>query len=178
VERRCRVGRALGGAASCTLLDELVVALAALRLHRDQSATEALAATAAVAFAAGSVLGTSLTDQAVARLGRRAVLLGSAVACVIAVAAMTAPHGVLSSCLALFVVAVVCAPHHALSLSRAYDELPDSPGAVQALAQVFVVVDVLGPLALGVVADRFGLGAAIGCLTAQPVVIFACAALD
>jgi hypothetical protein len=46
---------------------------------------------------------------------------------------------------------------------------------VQAIGQLFVVVDVLAPLALGLVADRLGLRAALACLALQPVVVAACA---
>ena len=73
--------------------------------------------------------------------------------------------------MALFVVGVTSAPHHPLSIARAYEELPDHPGTVQAMGQLFVVVDVGAPLLLGAVADRFGLGAAMGCLLLQPVVV-------
>ena len=140
-------------AASCTLLDELVIALAALRLERDRGATPALAAALAVTFAVGSVAGASLTDRAVARTSARSVLVASALACGLALAAFLATTTPLASCLALLVVGVSAAPHHPLAQARAYRELPDHPGTVQALGQLFVVVDVAAPLALGVVAD-------------------------
>jgi hypothetical protein len=70
----------------------------------------------------------------------------------------------------VFAVPLVIAQAHA------YEELPSNPGAAQAIARAFVIIDVVAPLALGLIADRFGLGVAIGCLAAQPVVIVACAA--
>lgn len=88
-----------------------------------------------------------------------------------------------ASCVAPLMVGVTCAPHHPLAMARAYGELPDHPGTVQAVGQCasgrhasgpprsVVVVDVVAPLVLGVVADRFGLGVAIGCLLVQPAVI-------
>jgi fucose permease len=161
-------------AASCTLLDELVVALAALRLERDRGASPALAAGVAVAFAAGSVVGAAVTDRAVARTSARSVLVASAVACLLALLAFLATGSTVASCLALLAVGVTCAPHHPLAMARAYGELPDRPGAVQAVGQLFVIVDVVAPLALGVIADRFGLGIAMGCLAVQPVVIAVC----
>jgi hypothetical protein len=60
-------------------------------------------------------------------------------------------------------------------MARAYEELPDRPGTVQALGQLFVAVEVCAPLVLGVVADRFGLRAALACLALQPVMIVLCA---
>lgn len=176
--RRPRLWLWLLAAATCTLLDELVVALAALRMVRDQGTGEALAAAAAVTFSAGALAGTALTDRLVSRLGSRRVLLGSAALCAVAVAALLAPRSAIASCAALFVVGVTCAPHHPLAQARAYDEMPDNPGTVQAVGQLFVVVDVVAPIALGLVADRLGLRAALACLALQPVVVAACAALS
>jgi FSR family fosmidomycin resistance protein-like MFS transporter len=163
-------------AATCTLLDELVVALSALRMQHDQGVSEAAAAGAAAAFAAGAVLGAALTDRAVDRLGRRGTLVGSALLCALALAALLAARTPLPSCAALLLVGVTCAPHHALAMARAYDQMPSNPGTVQACAQLFVVVDIAAPLALGLTADRFGLDAAIACLLLQPAVVAACAA--
>ena len=164
-------------AASCTLLDELVIALAVLRLAHDRSVSPALATAAAVSFAAGSVLGAALAERVVERLTSRCLLVTSAVFCGLALGAMIGSSSLVASCAALFVVGVTSAPHHPLSIARAYEELPDHPGTVQAMGQLFVVVDVGAPLLLGAVADRFGLGAAIGCLLLQPAVVATLAAL-
>jgi MFS family permease len=169
--RRLRLWAWLFAAAMCTLLDELVVALAALRLQREEGLTVALAAAATAAFSAGAVLGGWLTDRAVARLGSRRVLLGSAALCALAVGALLGSRAILPACVALFAVGVTCAPHHPLALARAYDEMPGDPGAVQAAAQLFVVIDVAAPLALGFAADRLGLRFALGCLAVQPAVV-------
>ena len=167
----------LVAAASCTLLDELVIALAVLRLAHDRAASAALATAAAVSFSAGSVLGAALTERLVHRMTRRRVLVTSAIVSALALGAMIASGSLAASCVALFVVGVTSAPHHPLSLARAYEELPDHPGTVQAMGQLFVVVDVGAPLLLGAVADRFGLGAAMGCLLLQPVIVATLAAL-
>jgi MFS family permease len=175
--RRPRLWAWLFAAASCTLLDELVVALAALRMQHDQGVREAWAVAAAVAFSAGAVVGTALTDRVVARVGPRAVLVASSALCAIALGGVLAPRSPVAAAVALFVVGVTCAPHHALAQARAYDEMPGNPGTVQAIGQLFVVVDVVAPLALGLVADRLGLRAALACLVIQPVVVAACAVL-
>jgi predicted MFS family arabinose efflux permease len=173
--RRPRLWAWLFAAASCTLLDELVVALAALRMQRDQGVSEAWAAAAAVAFSGGAVLGTALTERIVARVGSRTVLIASSALCAASLAAVLGPASPVAAAVALFVVGVTCSPHHALAQARAYDEMPGNPGTVQAIGQLFVVVDVAAPLALGLVADRLGLRAALACLALQPVVVAACA---
>jgi MFS family permease len=165
----------LFAASSCTLLDEIVVALGALRMGREQGASEALATTAALAFAAGTVAGSAVTDRAVARWGARVVLVASAVLCAAALGAVVESHGAGWTAVALFLVGVTCAPHHGLALAQAYDRMPSRPGTVQALGQLFVVVDVGAPLAVGAVADRLGPGHAIAVLVLQPLVILVCA---
>jgi MFS transporter, FSR family, fosmidomycin resistance protein len=165
----------LFAAASCTLLDELVIALSTLRLERSSGTGAALATAAATSFAAGSIAGAAMTDRAVAYLRPRAVLVVSALLVAIALIALLSAPGLLSSCVALFFLGMTCAPHHPLAMARAYGELEDQPGTVQALGQLFVVVDVLAPIVLGVVADRFGLAAAVSCLMVQPAVILVCA---
>jgi MFS family permease len=166
----------LFAAATCTLLDELVIALAALRMEREQGTGPTLATSLAVTFSLGAVLGTLLTDRLVARFGSRVVLLTSAVLCACALVGVLAPSALVSA-VALFLVGVTCSPHHALSLARAYATMPRNPGTVQAIGQLFVIVDVGAPLVLGLVADGWGLRVALATLLVQPAVILAFALL-
>ena len=174
VSRAARLPRLwawLFAAASCTLLDELVVAFSALRLQREQGWSESLAAAAAITFAAGSVAGASLCDRAVSHFGRRRVLFASAGACILALGALLLPLPPLTACVGLLVLGCAAAPHHPLALAHAYEELPRNPGTVQAFGQLFVAVEVLAPLVLGEVADHLGLRAAVACLLVEPLVI-------
>ncbi|MGH7330114.1 MAG: hypothetical protein ACREJX_17345, partial [Polyangiaceae bacterium] len=100
--------------------------------------------------------------------------LVTAAASFVALAALVSAHAFATAAASLVVLGVLVAPHHPLSMARAYETLPEHPGVVQACVQLFVAIDVCAPLAVGVVADRFGLGAALACLAAQPVVILAC----
>jgi MFS transporter, FSR family, fosmidomycin resistance protein len=167
----------LFAAASCTLMDELVVAFAVLRLERERGTSEVLATSAAAALAAGSIVGAAMTDRVVSRVSSRWVLVISVVACASSLTLFLSAEDLVTSSVALFLVGATSAPHHPLAFSRAYQELPNNPGTVQALAQVFVVVELLAPIGLGVVADRWGLSAALAVLVLQPVVILVvCAA--
>ncbi|MGH7438220.1 MAG: MFS transporter, partial [Polyangiaceae bacterium] len=164
----------LFAAASCTLLDEIVVALAALRMEREQGEREAIATAVAVAFSLGAVAGSAWAERAVERWGARAVLGASAAATVLALGAYSMTGGVVGASLALLLLGLACAPQHGLALAQAYQVLPGSPGRVQALAQVFVVVDVGAPFVIGLAADRLGPGRAIELLAIQPLVVLAC----
>jgi hypothetical protein len=103
------------------------------------------------------------------------VLVSSAILCAIALTAFLGTTSLAGSSAALFAVGLTSAPHHPLAMSRAYGELAGHPGTVQAIGQIFVVVDVGAPIALGAVADHFGLGVAVACLLVQPAVIVICA---
>lgn len=161
--------------ASCTLLDELVIALAALRLVRAGRWSEGGAALAVAAFSVGAVGGGVLSDRAVDRFGPRRVLLASGLAALVGLGALVLAPNAVAVVVALFALGTVVAPHHPLTLARAYETLPRAPGTIQALLQPFAAVDVLAPIVLGAVADRFGLTAALAGLALQPTVIVAVA---
>jgi FSR family fosmidomycin resistance protein-like MFS transporter len=167
----------LFAAASCTLLDELVVALAVLRLDRDRAASPALATAAAVTFSLGAIVGSAVTDRAVSRTSACTVLVTSAVLTAAALLVLRVSGSAPIACAALLLVGIACAPHHPLAMAQAYGAVPERPGTVQAIGQIFVLVDIAAPLVLGLVADHFGLDAAIGCLLIQPAIIAACGVL-
>jgi MFS family permease len=160
----------LFGAAICSLLDELVAAMAALRI-RHLGASEAVATACITAFSVGSVLGALATDFVLSHLPPRRVLVVSAlvsIAMLLVVAWAPAPLLLIG---AMILLGVAAEPHYPLAKARAYETLPRSPGLVNAVAQVFIVIDIVAPLAVGAVADQHGLQAALACLLVQPVVI-------
>jgi hypothetical protein len=55
--------------------------------------------------------------------------------------------------------------------AAAYDLVPNRLGLVNAAAQVFVVFELLLPLAVGVIAARAGTAAALASLVVQPVFV-------
>ncbi|MCU0687497.1 MAG: MFS transporter [Polyangiaceae bacterium] len=170
--RRGRLWAWLLGAAFCGLLDEIAAALTSLRLRVDLGASEALAAACLAAFSSGSVIGAIATERYVDRVSARSILLGSALICTALLGlVLLAPSPALVT-VALVPLGASVAPHYALAKARAYAAVPDRPGLVNAAAQAFVVLDLGAPLALGLVADRWGLRAALACLLAQPVAIF------
>jgi fucose permease len=161
----------LFAAAMCTLLDEIAVALVALRMTRDLGANEALTAASLTAFSLGSLAGAVATDRMVTRTSVRAVLGVSALASAASLALVIAARSPLQAVAALFVLGASAAPHYPLLKAAAYDAVPGRPGLVNAAAQVFVVLDVSLPLALGMVAAQSGLGAALACLSAQSLFV-------
>jgi len=161
------------GTGLCTLLDEIVLALAALHMRLDLGASDALAASCGVALSLGATLGAALTERLLARVPARRLLHQSALTCVLALALVVAAPSPGWLTAALFLLGASAAPHYALLEARAYAELPGRPGLVRALSQIAVLIEVLAPAALGAIARAFGLAAALGCLVLQPLGVLA-----
>ena len=168
---RPRLWALLLAAAVCTLLDEVLVALAALRIARDLGASEALTAASLAALSVSELAGAAITGKIVARTSAHAVLAASACASAASLALLVAARSPLEALGALVALGGSAAPHYPLLKAAAYDSVPGRPGLVNAAAQAFVVVDVVLPLAVGAAAARHGLGAALGALAIQPVTV-------
>jgi predicted MFS family arabinose efflux permease len=110
-----------------------------------------------------------------ARWTPRALLIASAVISALALGTFIAASSPLVACAALCVLGAAAAPHHALLMAAAYQLVPDRPGVVSALSNALVPLDVLLPLAIGLVASRFGLSAALAALALQPLIVLATA---
>jgi MFS transporter, FSR family, fosmidomycin resistance protein len=169
--------RWLFGAALCTLLDEIVFAFAILRMERDLRWSPEVAAACATAISLGSVLGAWVTERSLARMSSTRVLHVSAWLAMAALALVVAAHSLAAMLPGLLLVGFAAAPQYALIEARAYAALPERPGVVHAAAQVFTVLELAAPLAVGWIADHFGLGVALAVLTAQPLTVLGLLAL-
>lgn len=163
----------LFGAALCTLLDEIVVALTTLHLERDLGTSPAAAAGYAAALSFGGVVGAFMADRALACVSSTRVLVACASVCSVSLVLVLASDSAGWMLPALVLVGMSAAPQYALLQARAYAAVPGRPGVVNALSEVFVLLDILAPVALGVVADRFGLELALACLLTQPLCVLA-----
>jgi MFS family permease len=161
----------LFGAAVCTLLDEIVIALATLRIEQDLGHGRVSATACATLISLGSVAGAYATERLLARFDSTRLLALSAVGCAAALSGVAFAHSLEALVPLLFALGFSCAPHFALLHARAFAALPGRPGVVNAIGEVFVVLDVAAPYAVGVVADRFGLGVALLVLLLQPATV-------
>jgi hypothetical protein len=57
----------------------------------------------------------------------------------------------------------------------AYELAPGQPGLVNAIAQLYVAIEVVLPLAAGAIAERFGLAVGLASLSFEPIVVIAIA---
>jgi predicted MFS family arabinose efflux permease len=161
--------RWLFGAAMCTLLDEILFAFASLRMERDLRFTPELAAACATAVSIGSAVGAAATERLLPRWHSTRLLRASAALSIAALALSIAAHGLLLLLPALLLLGLAAAPQYALLEARAYAALPERPGVVNAASQAFSLLEVTAPLLVGLIADRFGLAAALATLTLQPL---------
>ena len=161
--------RWLIAASLCTFLDEIVVAFAALHAEGDLGASAATAVACVSGVSAGAVLGAWVTDRLLGAVAPDRLLFGSTLVTLLTLGAVVLAPSPSWLALALVGLGASAAPQYALAKAKAYAASPGRPGVVNALAQVFVLVDIVGPLALGVLADRFGVGVAIACLVVQPL---------
>jgi predicted MFS family arabinose efflux permease len=171
--RQRRLWGLLFASACCCLLDELVVALAALRLHGELGWSGARIAAAMTGMSIGGLLGALLAERAVVRGDPRVVLALSALVSLAALGLLVFTGSGWVAALALVLVGLSAAPHYPLLKAAAYEALPGRPGLVNALAQTLVAFEVAIPVVLGVIAARFGVGAALAALSLQPLVVLA-----
>jgi MFS family permease len=167
--RNTRLWLWLLGTALCTLLDELVAALSALRMRNDLGASDAQAALALTAFSGGVVLGAFLTERFVERLGYRRILIGSTLVCLLALTSTLLAPSVVWMTISLFALGLSAAAQYPLLLARAYESAPGRAAIVGAMTEAFVVMDLALPLLIGALADVQGLQVALACLGLQPV---------
>jgi MFS family permease len=168
--KRPKLWLLLHAASTCILLDEVVVALAALRLHEHGWSTSAIAG-ALTGLSGGAVLGALLNEHLLGRWSPGRLMAFSALGSIGCLGLFIAAPSAGLACAALFLLGICSAPHYPLIQASAYELIPNQPGVVNAIAQVFVVLELLLPLAVGTVAERYGLGLALAALMLEPVIL-------
>lgn len=155
----------------CCLLDEVVVALVALRMRVDQAHSLSVVTAGSSAIALGGVVGALLSDRLLVHSDARRILIGSSITSLLALLLLGQTVAALPALVLLALLGVSVAPHHALIQAAAYEQLPGRPGLVNAALQLFVVVEIMAPLAIGVIAAQISLDAALLALSVQPLVV-------
>lgn len=152
---------------SCTLLDEIVVVIAALRVG-----TNTVELTVQLTALLGSTaFGLSVLPRYLRRYSTNQILIvTSALVAMSLLVWWWFPDGPLAWS-ALAVLGAAESVHWPLAKSQAFQRLPERPGLVNALESVFNLADVVLPLALGAIVSLFGIHAATLVLLLEPLVI-------
>ena len=159
----------LSAGALCVLLDEVLVAFGTLYMRDSLGATPTeigIAWTIEAVCAAGALL---VVDRLLRRVPPIRIVLVASVLCVGALVGWLSLGSFPASVACLCLVAMFAAPAYPIAAARAYAAVPDRPGLVAAVDQLFSPITILAPLAVGLVADQWGLVTALLCLGLQPV---------
>lgn len=160
------------GTTMCALLDEILVALAALHMRRDFQASEAATATALGAWALGAGVGLVVTERLLRHVPPRRVLVAAGVLCTLVCSAWLFIDDPLEATIGLFVLGIAGAPLYPIATAQAYAACPGRAALVGATAEVFTPIEIALPWLCGALADVAGLPIALTILAAQPVVLF------
>lgn len=158
----------LSAVAACSFMDEILGVLVGLRVHERTGEVGAVAEML-MAFTAGGIVGLGLLRALLRRLDTDRLLVGALIGCLFSYAAWLALPMSPAATAAMFASGLFASAHYPLAQARAYRALPHRPALVAATAQVFSGFDLVLPVALGMVADRFGLTAALLLLSLQPL---------
>ncbi|MFL5428039.1 MAG: hypothetical protein ACJ79M_00335, partial [Myxococcales bacterium] len=133
-----------------------------------------LAALGATPAMRGAVLGAAMVGAAGAlaiagrvACGMRLLLVASA-GCAAAFAGFLFATSLLVNAALLVLTFALAAPLHPIVSARAYAALPGRSTAVNVIASAMSTVELAIPLALGAIADRFGVRAALAVMIVQP----------
>lgn len=153
----------------CGLLDEVLVAFAALYLESSFAADVASRSQALACFVLGSLLGLLLGERLLGRVAPLRLLRWSGGAGTLVSLAWLAAPDLFWSGLLLGLLGICVAPLYPIAQAQAYASLPGRSGLVNAAAQALQPLELALPFALGWIADRFGLRAALALLALQPL---------
>lgn len=170
----------LTGSALCCLLDEILVAFGAMFLRDELGADIPLQTAAFTACAIAGALGLVLTDRllrpadpdaegSTASVDPIRLLVLASIACALALGIWLGMRTIVGSIIALALVGVFVAPLYPICAARAYAARPGEAGLVAAIDQLFTPFAVVAPIAVGLIADRFGVVVALAVLLLQPI---------
>lgn len=156
---------------ACSLLDEILVAFATLRMTRELGFSVEEALSVVACLSAGAVVGLLVAERLLDRFEPTRLLRFACFATLGAlaffVAAVTPPTARLAA-LALGAAATLLYP---LAKARLYRALPGCSGTAIAVAGLFAPLDLALPVLLGLLADARGLEVTLLALGAQPLVL-------
>lgn len=159
----------LGACTLCCLLDEIFVVFGALRLRDELGASPEVQALAFGLGALAAALGLLLGERLLARVEPLRLLRISCAACALAFVAWLWVDSLAASLAVLLVVELCAAPLYPICAAQAYACKPGESGLVAALDSALGWLQIVAPLGLGLIADRWGLELALACLLLQPI---------
>lgn len=163
----------LAGAALCGLLDETFTAFVALFLA-ERFVGEPLAVPVALTVCTlGGVIGLVALPRLLARFSPRRLLALSCAGTVLAHAGLLCAGSVLAASGWMLILGVLVSFQYPLAQAQAYRAAGRRSGLVAVLSAPLSVFELVSPITLGLLAERFGLTVTLVCLLAQPLGLLA-----
>jgi predicted MFS family arabinose efflux permease len=164
-----------GAGVLCTLMDETLVSFGALHLDSlgATSAQRGLLLAGSTLSAIGALM---VVGRVSSRLSGMQLLLGSSAACAAVFGACLMTSSLPLGAALLALTFAFAAPLHPVVSAQAYAALPGRSTAVNVISSLFATVELSIPLALGAIANRFGVRAALAAMILEPVALVAVAA--
>ena len=156
----------------CHLMDELLVAFGALHMRDNLGADAETRSVILMALMLGGMAGLVVLDRLLARFERLKLLIAACLGTAVCYSAWLTADSAIASGIWMFATGFFLSALYPLAKAQAYRALPGRSGMLNAMAHVFTPLDIVVPLALGLVADRFGLLPALAVLLAQPIGLF------
>ncbi len=162
----------LFGSWLCSLMDELLVAFGALHMRESLGADSETRSVILMCLMLGSVVGLVALDRLLARFDPLELLIAACLGTAVSYVAWLTAGSAIASGIWMFATGLFSSALYPLAKAQAYRALPGRSGMLNAMAHIFTPLDIVTPLALGLVADRFGLPAALAVLLVQPIGLF------
>jgi MFS transporter, FSR family, fosmidomycin resistance protein len=166
------------GVALCSLLDETLTALVALWTKQQFPEDPHAVTVVLTASTLGGALGLVLLDRLLLRFAARRILAVACTLCLSLYFFWLHSRSLYGSALWMFFVGAFTAMQYPIAQAQAYRAAADRSGLVAAVGPIFSGLDLVSPLVLGLIADRFGLYAALVALLVQPIGLFAIARIQ
>jgi MFS transporter, FSR family, fosmidomycin resistance protein len=157
------------GSTLCNLLDETFVALATLWTVAHFRSEPRAVAIVLAACTLGALAGLFVMQRALNRISPRALLVASCVGSCASFFAWLGSDSLFAATITMFVLGGCIAFHYPLAQAQAYRAAGSRSDAVAAFGAILGAFDFAYPIALGLIADRFGLEYALIALLLQPL---------
>jgi MFS transporter, FSR family, fosmidomycin resistance protein len=168
----------LVGVSLCGLLDEIFAAYAALSLRDRFPSDPSVVTQALTAGTVGALVGLVALRRLLRSVTPSRLLAFACIGSVVAYVAWLRSSSATAGIVWMGVVCAFVSWQYPLTQARAYRAARGRSGLVAALSPAVTSFELAAPFVLGLVAERFGLAAALTALLAQPVglvsVILAC----
>lgn len=159
----------LFGMELCNLLDEILIVFATIRVRDELGGSPLWQSATVAAFVGGGTLGLILLDRLLIRWREHQLLIASGIACAACFLIWLASPTAWLSALLMFPVGLTTAPLYPLATAQAYARRPERSGIIVVASHMFAPFALALPGALGLIADRFGVPAALAVMVVQPI---------